>query len=398
VTAWKRVPLGAFAKSVEYGVTAAATLQPVGPKFLRITDIQDGAVNWDTVPWCKCDARSVEDSRLLAGDIVFARTGATTGKSFLIRDCPPDTVFASYLIRVRVGNDADPRYVSHFFQTRDYWAQITKGARGAAQPGVNATTLKAIHVPLPPVAEQKRIAEVMDRAEALRAKRRAALTQLDTLTQSMFLDLFGDADAKGWPMTTVAEIAKPDNGSIRTGPFGSQLLHSEFVDEGVAVLGIDNAVANEFRWGERRFISEAKYRELKRYTVRPGDVLITIMGTCGRCAVVPDDVPLAINTKHLCCITLDRGKCVPVFLHAYFLRHPLARRYLDQTAKGAIMSGLNMGIIEAMPIPIPPIELQHKFARQLAAVEKLKNGYRVSLAEMDTLFAALQHGAFRGEL
>jgi len=161
---------------------------------------------------------------------------------------------------------------------------------------------------------------------------------------------------------------------------------------------LDNAVANEFRWDELRFISHAKYRELKRYTVRPGDVLITIMGTCGRCAVVPDDVPLAINTKHLCCITLDEEKCLPVFVHAYFLRHPLARRYLDQTAKGAIMSGLNMGIIRAMPIPMPPIELQRGFVRCVAAIEKLKAKHCASLAELGALFSVLQHRAFRGEL
>jgi type I restriction enzyme, S subunit len=196
VSGWKTKSLGELAESVDYGVTASATQQPVGPKFLRITDIQDGTVNWESVPWCECDDRSSSEARLKPGDIVFARTGATTGKTFLIRECPTDTVFASYLIRVRVGGSVEPRYVNHFFQTPIYWVQIAKSARGVAQPGVNATTLKTLEIPLPPLAEQRRIAEVLDRAEALRAKRRAALVQLDSLTQSLFLDLFGDPGQK----------------------------------------------------------------------------------------------------------------------------------------------------------------------------------------------------------
>jgi type I restriction enzyme S subunit len=114
--------------------------------------------------------------------------------------------------------------------------------------------------------------------------------------------------------------------------------------------------------------------------------------------VVPDDIPPAINTKHLCCITLDPAKCLPLFLHAYFLQHPIARKYLTQTAKGAIMSGLNMGLIKGMPIPLPPLPLQREFARRVGAVEKLKTAQHASLAELDALFASLQHRAFQGEL
>ena len=255
--------------------------------------------------------------------------------------------------------------------------------------------LRLYHLPL---AEQHRIASILDQADALRAKRREALAQLDSLTQSIFIEMFGGQASEDWPIATIADVAASQGGAIRTGPFGSQLLHSEFVDVGVAVLGIDNAVANEFRWSERRFISESKYRDLRRYTVRPGDVLITIMGTCGRCAVVPDDIPTAINTKHLCCITLDRTKCLPSFLHAYFLRHPTARGYLEQTSKGAIMSGLNMGLIKAMPICLPPLALQQVFATRIQAIESLKATHRAALAESDALFASLQHRAFAGQL
>ena len=161
-----------------------------------------------------------------------------------------------------------------------------------------------------------------------------------------------------------------------------------------AAVGIDSAVANEFRWVEGRCISEEKYRQLKRYTVRPGDVLITIMGTCGRCAVVPDGLPPAINTKHLCCITLNKAKCLPEFLRAYFLWHPVARSYLERAAKGAIMSGLNMGIIKALPVPVIRLEDQATFVARQAACQCLRSELRSSLNELQQLFASLRHRAF----
>jgi type I restriction enzyme, S subunit len=289
----------------------------------------------------------------------------------------------------------DSSYLRHMLQapaTRHKIKLIVKGIH------LYPKDLERIEIPLPSLPEQKRIAAILDKADSIRRKRQETVRLTEELLRSVFLEMFGDPESNNWPMTTIARVAQPGVGSIRTGPFGSQLLHSEFVDEGIAVLGIDNAVGNEFRWSERRYISEAKYRELSRYTVRPGDVIITIMGTCGRCAVVPDDIPVAINTKHLCCITLDPKKCLPSFVHAYFLQHRIARRYLDKTAKGAIMDGLNMGLIKDMPIPVPPLKLQNKFARSITAVEKLRHMHRTVLAEQESLFSSLLQCAFKGEL
>jgi type I restriction enzyme S subunit len=153
---WLRVAMKDIAESIQYGHTASAVQREDGPRFLRITDIQDGRVDWNTVPSCNITADEIPKYKLAAGDLVFARTGATTGKSFLIGECP-EAVFASYLIRVRVSRDVDSRYLSAFFQSPDYWRQIEGGKRGIGQPNVNGTVLGEIKFPIAPLPEQRRI-------------------------------------------------------------------------------------------------------------------------------------------------------------------------------------------------------------------------------------------------
>ena len=263
--------------------------------------------------------------------------------------------------------------------------------------------IESYPIPLPPLPEQKRIVAILD--EAFAGIATAVANTEKNLANAR--ELFGTALAavftsEAGRATTVEDVALPQKGSIRTGPFGSQLLHSEFVDQGVAVLGIDNVVKNEFQWGKRRFITPKKFHQLSRYQVKPGDVLISIMGTCGCCAIVPNDIPTAINTKHLCCITLDRSKCLPGFLHGYFLHHPVARQFLATRAKGSIMAGLNMGIIKELPLLLPPIAEQQSIVKKLDALSsetnRLQSIYQHKLTTLAELKQSLLHKAFSGEL
>ena len=126
------------------------------------------------------------------------------------------------------------------------------------------------------------------------------------------------------------------------------------------------------------------------------------MGTCGRCAVVPDDIPTAINTKHLCCITLDQSKCLPEYLHCYFLHGPTALDYLARNATGSVMDGLNMGLIKELPVRLPDLarqtEIVDLFLSAKADAAALQSHYQSKLQSLDTLRQALLQKAFAGEL
>ena len=146
---WRWYRLGDLVERLDYGFTASADLAIKEPRFLRITDIQDSKVEWDKVPGCTIADDDIASNRLVDGDIVFARTGATTGKSFLVRE-PPLAVFASYLIGLRVKPAVEPDFLWFFFQSDHYWKQIRENARGGIQPNFNATMLAALPVIVPP--------------------------------------------------------------------------------------------------------------------------------------------------------------------------------------------------------------------------------------------------------
>jgi len=190
---WPRRKLSDVCESIDYGHTAGADFTLSEPRFLRITDIQDGSVDWDSVPGCEMTMNDEEASRLRDGDIVFARTGATTGKSFLVRR-PPRAVFASYLIRLRPALALRSDYLALYFRSAGYWRQISLGVRGGAQGGFNASMLGAIEVPVPHPDVQVRAAEsLVDRmlvVEKAQQKIRDGLHEVDKLPAALLRRAF----------------------------------------------------------------------------------------------------------------------------------------------------------------------------------------------------------------
>ena len=190
---WEESNFGKFTVS-QYGYTEKAHWEKIGPKFLRITDIQDNKVDWDEVPWCPIDEDGMKQYAVEIGDIMIARTGATTGKSYLICD-DVEAVFASFLIRLKVVNkNLDYNYLYCYMQSEDYWRQITDFSSGIAQPGVNASKLKQIKFKCPTLPEQHEIVRLIDdllaRERAAQQAAEQALASIDLMKKSILARAF----------------------------------------------------------------------------------------------------------------------------------------------------------------------------------------------------------------
>ena len=158
--------LGEITKIIQYGVSKSAKSEGLY-RLLRITDIQYNKVIWENVPFTDIKEKDAENFILENGDFLFARTGATVGKSYLVEDLVEKSVFASYLIRISLLPNNNINYIKYFFNSEFYWQQISEKSIGIGQPNVNGTSLKELFLPLPPLAEQKRIVEKIEELLAL---------------------------------------------------------------------------------------------------------------------------------------------------------------------------------------------------------------------------------------
>jgi type I restriction enzyme S subunit len=274
---------------------------------------------------------------------------------------------------------------------------LAKAITGTAQPQITRQSLTAISIPLPPLAEQMRIAETLDRAEVLQSNRGAALAQVDTLIQSIFLDLFGDPTL---PQPTIGDLL--ESGSLllhKDGNHGSQYPRAEdFGDEGVPFLSakavtddgaIDNTLVENLR--------EEKAATLTIGWISKGDVLLAHNASVGKVAFYDGRFEKALIGTSLTAFRPNPDALDSLYLSAA-LRSVKFQRQLEKNMGQTTRNQVPITAQRRLRIPEPPISLQREFGRRIGAVERLKATYRASLGKLDALFASLQYRAFRGEL
>jgi len=260
--------------------------------------------------------------------------------------------------------------------------------------------LKALQIPLPPLDQQKKIAAILDAADAYRQKTKALIEKYDELTQSLFLDMFGDpvTNPKGWENKTIESITIMEKGSIKRGPFGGALKKEIFVEEGYLVYEQYHALNNDFTFG-RYFIDEAKFQELKGFEVKAGDIIISCSGVyLGKLAVVPQGAKPGIINQALLKVTLDQSIMTNHFFTFHFRQKNFRETFFDANRGAGIPNFPPMSSFKKFPFVVPPINLQKQFTKRVKAIEAQKAQAEASLAQAENLFNSLLQRAFKGEL
>lgn len=301
-----------------------------------------------------------------------------------------------HVIRPR-DESLDGRYLHHFLRQEYIRVEGERRMTGSGgQRRVPGSFLSGLRIFLPSLEEQRRIAAILDQADALRAKRREALAQLDELEQAIFIEMFGDPglNPKGWGVFQLGEViaGKPNNGIFKK--------NDEYGD-GLPVVWVEEL----FRGNSIDIVNSRRLpvttKEIKQYGLRHGDVLfcrssLKLAGLGFNNVYLGEDNK-ALFECHVIRVSPDKSKIVPVFLN-FLLRMPSQRQRLFKFAKTVTMSTIDQEGLRQISLPVPPLEMQDVFASRLAEIDKIRLKHNAAFEELNSLFTSLQQRAFRGEL
>ena len=383
-SSWVWATVNDISKSILYGVSESAKSEGKY-KLLRITDIQDNQVDWGTVPFTDFDEDKVSSYILHDGDIVFARTGATVGKSYLIKRLRQNAIYASYLIRVQTFDLILPEYVKLFFESGYYWEQIELGSVGIGQPNVNGTILGNLNIPLPSFAEQKRIVLKIERWFSLIDQIEQSKTDLHTAikqAKSKILDLaihgkLVPQDPNDEPAIELLKRINPDFTPCDNGHY-AQLPQSWSL---APMQTLCSLVDGEKHNGIERTNLDVKYlrgeREAKTLTsgkyVAANSLLILVDGeNSGEVFRTPIEGYQGSTFKQLSINDNMNTDYVLQVIH-------LHRKTLRENKVGSAIPHLNKKIFRAIEVPIPPYREQ----------QRIVDAINIAFRHLDTIMESL---------
>lgn len=366
-----------------------------GIPFINAGHLSNGKVRFSKMNFISEESfQKLGSGKVTHGDILYCLRGSL-GKTAMWEE-HNNAAIASSLVIIRPISECFPRYLLRFLRSPVGKRQITRFDNGSSQPNLSASSVKKYQIPLPPLTEQKRIAKILDAADALRTQRREAIAQLDALVQSTFLEMFGDPvqNPKAWPTTKLSECGEVQGGLQVTSARKKLPLERPYL-----------RVANVFRGFLK--LSEIKTIRLKeaeyfRTELKKDDLLI-VEGhgnpqEIGRCAIWDGSIENCVHQNHIIRLRLNGSQVLPSFC-SNFLNSEGGRRFLVRS--GRTTSGLNtisVSKVRSTPALAPPLELQQQFAQIVESIENQKTKHQLHLAQLDDLFACLQQRAFNGEL
>ena len=285
------------------------------------------------------------------------------------------------------GKKIDPRY--GFFACRLLKPQLESMAPATTVPIVNKSRFSELKIPVPPLKEQRRIAAILDQAETLRTQRRTALALLDSLTQSLFLDMFGDpvANPKGFTKQPLSEVAEITTGS--TPGRGSD----GYYGGNIPWIKTTEVTGGEIHDTEEK-LTESGLKAIRGKLHPINSIVVAMYGqgqTRGRCALLR----IEASCNQACGVVRPSEEFVPWFMFTQLL---LAYERLRALGRGGNQENLNLQLLGSFEVLLPPLPLQQTFATRIASIEALKATHRRALAALDALFASLQQRAFAGQL
>ena len=355
-----------LATFIQYGYTAKSKQDGDGPRYLRITDIQNEQVDWTQVPSCEIEEMQLPKYLLHPGDLVFARTGATVGKSFLIRGVIPKAVFASYLIRVRLNDSIDPRYVANFFRSSSYWQQISEQSAGIGQPNVNGTKLAQIKIPVVPIDKQREIvAEIekqfsrLDEAVANLKRVKANLKRYKAAILKAAVEGRLVPTEDKWTPIMLGDIAL----SIRNGYSSKPNAES-----GTPILRISAVRPMALDAADVRYLS-GNLKAYESFLISPGDVLFTRYNGnrdyVGVCAYVPSGIEPTVYPDKLIRVRVPVSTLLPEFL-VIAASTGSARAFLESKIRTtAGQSGISGSDLKSLPLELPSVAEQHRIVDEV---------------------------------